>query len=140
MADDLGFLGRGWSFPPTFKAHTKRAAMEVGEEDIRQSLTILLSTTPGERVMQPEYGCYIRHIVFETMDHSRVTELHDMITRAILLFEPRVIVEDVSVDVVDWLDGLVRITLVYRIIATNTRHNLVLPFYLYEATSVGLSA
>lgn len=140
MAEELGFLGRGWAFPPVFEPRAKTAAMAVGEDDIRQSLVILLGTTPGERVMQPDYGCDIRHIVFEAMDRSRLTEARDMIIRAIRLFEPRIIVEDVAIDLADWLDGLVRISIAYRIIATNTRHNLVLPFYLYEATSAGLSA
>ncbi len=52
------FLGTGWAFPVTFDKKPECAVRMVSEvEDIEQSLTLLLSTRPGERVMRPDYGC-----------------------------------------------------------------------------------
>ncbi len=111
--------------------------MVSAEEDIRQSLQILMETTPGERVMQPNYGCDLRHLVFEVINQSTATDIRDTIERAVRLYEARVILEDVSIDTSDWIDGLLKVRLVYTIIQTNTRNNLVFPLYLLEGTSAG---
>lgn len=137
MAADNALLGVGWGFPPAFDARTKGAVMTAGEEDIEQSLRILLGTTPGERVMQPAYGCNLRRLVFEVINQSVLTHIKDSIERAILFFEPRIILELITIDDSDWVDGILRVDLEYTIITTNTRRNLVYPLYLAEGTSVG---
>lgn len=139
-ADGRSFLGVGWGFPPRFASDGRGVAMVAAEQDIAQSLLILMRTTPGERVMQPEYGCDLQGMVFETLDSNRVTDLKAMIIRAVRLFEPRVVVEQVIVDILDWLDGEVRVDVAYTIIATNTRHNLVFPLYRFEASAAGYLA
>ena len=53
MNNEPAFLGRGWSFPPSFDHTTGQIRLVEGIEDINQSLEILLSTSLGERVMQP---------------------------------------------------------------------------------------
>jgi hypothetical protein len=140
MAEPFNFLGVGWSFPPGFDDRTKGVLMVSAETDIAQSLVILLGTRPGERVMQPDYGCDLRRLVFEPMNQNTVTDLKDTITRAVRLFEPRVILEAITVDDDDAREGLLRVGLEYTIISTNTRHNLVYPLYRYEATSAGFEA
>lgn len=138
MSVDKSFLGTGWSFPPAFNkkgsVHTVTA-----EDDIRESLHILLSTVPGERLMQPTYGCGLKSHIFEDMNESSVAVISDLITRAILFFESRVSVESVTVDYEndeDFLEGLVRINILYTVRATNNRHNMVYPFYFTEGTNV----
>lgn len=140
MATDKRFLGTGWSFPPTFDSLTKGVTMVSAEIDIRQSLMILLGTTPGERVMQPSYGCGLRHLVFENLNQSTLTDIRDVIERAVRFFEPRIILNLVSIDDSDWIEGLLRIGLDYTIISTNTRNNLVYPLYLREGSGVGYRA
>ena len=137
MATDETFLGVGWGFPPAFSLRGRSAAMVSAEEDIRQSLQILMETTPGERVMQPNYGCDLRHLVFEVINQSTATDIKDTIERAVRLYEARVTLEDVSIDTSDWIDGVLKVRLVYTIIQTNTRNNLVFPLYLLEGTSAG---
>ena len=137
MAANTSFLGVGWRFPPAFDVRTKQAVMVAAEEDVRESILILLSTEPGERVMQPSYGCGLRHLVFEHIDDSRITELKDIVAKAVLFFEPRVTLESVSVDDSDLFEGLLRIHLEYTIRTTNNRYNLVYPFYLLEASGEG---
>ena len=71
--DTKSFLGTGWAFPPTFSSRANVAAMVSDEEDIHQSLRILLSTIPGERVHKPRFGCGIHKMVYEKMDSSTET-------------------------------------------------------------------
>lgn len=131
------FLGRGWSFPPEFVGRRREARMVSEAEDIAEALWILFSTTPGERVMRPTYGCGLRGMVFETITEATLTEIGDLVERAVLFFEPRVTLDDVTVTVVDELAGEIEIDVQYTIRETNTRANMVYPFYLLEGTNVG---
>jgi len=108
--------------------------MVAEDEDIQQSLEILLLTAQGERVMHPEFGCGIRSMVFDTMDTATITAIQDLIRRAVLFFEPRVVLEQVKVDTRRQYDGVLEIFLEYRVKTTNSRHNMVFPFYFLEAT------
>ena len=141
MADidiDKAFLGIGWSFPPEFQKDVDVLGLKmVAEgEDIAESLRILLSTSPGERVMQPSYGCGLRTKVFGIINQSSVTEIRDIIERAVLFFEPRVELEDIEIDTDDALEGKLKINLTYRVRKTNTRSNIVYPFYFLEGSQV----
>lgn len=102
--------------------------------DIAESLRILLSTYPGERVMLPAYGCGLRRMVFEDISEQMMTEIKEMIRKAILFFEPRITLIRISTQLIDPLGGHLEISLDYNVRTTNTRHNLVYPFYLYQAT------
>lgn len=106
------------------------------EQDIHESLTILLSTRPGERVMQPAYGCGLQALVFENINESTLTEIRDVIERAILFYEPRINLEGIEVDTENVYAGRIDIQLNYTIRTTNTRSNLVYPFYFLEASHV----
>lgn len=132
------FLGNGWSFPPEFHKHADALAVKMvtEEEDIGESLRILLSTRPGERVMQPDYGCGLHTMVFEAIDESTVTELKDIIERAVLFYEPRITLENIDVDAEDELEGRLKIQLNYTVRTTNTRSNIVYPFYYLEGSQV----
>jgi Bacteriophage baseplate protein W len=132
--EDPGFLGRGWSFPPRFDALSGRLIPVAAEEDIVESLRVLFLTRPGERVMHPRYGCTLQDLVFEPMDAETEAAIELAISRAILFFEPRITVEKVVVRTEDWQDGRLKILLEYRVRATNTRNNVVFPFYLAEGT------
>jgi phage baseplate assembly protein W len=137
MDKDLSFLGTGWHFPPEFSRRGK-VCLVSGEEDIRQSLTILLGTTPGERVMQPSFGCGLKSHVYDSIDENTITVLKDVIQRAILFFEPRVTLESIVANASDTREGRLDFLIVYTIISTNTRHNIVYPFYFREGSDVQL--
>lgn len=132
--DAEAFLGCGWSFPPTFDRLRATVLMAKADQDVRESLWILLSTSLGERVMVPGYGCDLMSKVFSTLTTTTANEICALISRAILDWEPRVTVEDISVAELDVRSGLVNISIDYTIRQTNTRSNLVYPFYLNEAT------
>jgi phage baseplate assembly protein W len=135
---DKNFLGSGWAFSPVFEKTAKNAVMVTAEEDIRESLRILLGTAPGERVMHPSYGCGLNRMVFENINESTITEIKDIIQKAILHFEARITLEDVYVDSTNAHDGVLKIGLDYTIRTTNTRRNVVFPFYLHEGSNLGL--
>lgn len=136
METDKSFLGRGWGFPPEFDGGSGGIRMVAGEEDIAESLRILMDTSPGERVMQPAYGCGLRALVFENITESALAVVKDMIRRAILFFEPRISLENIETDASQAADGVLVLTLVYTIRTTNTRSNMVYPFYFLEGTNI----
>lgn len=128
------FLGQGWSFPPHFDAESRNLAMVRDEEDIQQSLYILLRTEPGERVMQPEYGCALRQFLFENIVSSTLTHMAEVVSMAILRFEPRVLAGPVHIDSSGVADGILLLDVSYTVRSLNSRHNIVFPYYLLEAT------
>ncbi|GLQ87810.1 GPW/gp25 family protein [Dyella flagellata] len=130
-----GFLGRGWSFPPRFDPRTKEVVMVADAEDIAESLRILLATHPGERVMLPRYGSDLRRMVFEEASEQTVTQIKEAIRKAILFYEPRISLNRIDASLVDAMNGRLEIQVDYTIRSTNTRHNLVYPFYLHQATN-----
>lgn len=129
------FLGRGWSFPPTFVKGGNIVDMLEAEADIKSALGIILSTIVGERVMQPEFGCNLDKLVFEPLDTTFSTYITEQIRIAILNFEPRITLDDVVYDA-DELNGKVDITIHFTINGTNTRSNIVYPYYFNEGTDV----
>lgn len=127
------FLGRGWSFPPVLTDSSIR--MSAYEQDIEESLYILFSTSPGERVNRYDYGCPLRRYAFEPITTQTTVRMRNDITRAIILFEPRITLEDISFE--EQLEkGLLLIKLTYTVVRTNNRNNMVYPFYLNEGTNV----
>lgn len=129
------FLGRGWSFPPTFSKVENGVEMREAEYDIKESLFLILSTNVGERIMQPEFGSHVNKLLFEPLDKTFSTYISEQIKNAVLYFEPRITLD--SVDYFhDDLNGKVDVTLNYTINGTNTRSNLVFPFYINEGTDL----
>jgi phage baseplate assembly protein W len=73
MKEEKAFLGKGWSFPPTFDLSSRSLQISVAEKDIQESLHILLTTRIGERIMQPRYGCNLEDYVFENINRTFIT-------------------------------------------------------------------
>ncbi|RNL91723.1 hypothetical protein ED312_04175 [Sinomicrobium pectinilyticum] len=128
------FLGTGWSFPPQFSKAGKSVAMTSDEEDIRKSLEILLSTRLGERIMQPRYGCNLEDLLFNPLNRTLKTYVTELINNAVLYYEPRIDVEKTDITQGNESEGELLILLDYRVRATNSRKNLVFPFYKGEGT------
>lgn len=135
LLENDSFLGRGWSFPPEFSKGSNQAEMSAGEKDINESLQILLSTSLGERVMRPRYGADTTNLVFERMEVGFSTLLQERIRIAILNFEARIDVNNIDV-FQDPNEGLVQLSISYTIRQTNSRANIVFPFYLIEGTDI----
>jgi len=116
------FLGRGWSFPFGFSPADGRVEMSEFEENIRQSITIILGTRLGERQMLPEFGCRIHELLFapNTAVMARLAKLY--VEEALRLWEPRIAVTEV-VSVPD-PSGAIRLEVSYRIPATGATETL----------------
>ena len=135
MDTDKSFLGTGWGFPPEFSRSEGAVRMVSGAEDIEESPRILLATVPQERIMQPAYGCGMKKHVFDTISETTLTLLKDAISRAVLFFEPRIDLKRIDIDEAGAMEGVLLIDLQYVVRATNSRSNLVYPFYFREATN-----
>lgn len=137
MSENKPFLGRGWAFPPSFSLGGTDVDMVAGVEDVHQSVQIILHTMPGERVMQDQFGCDLTGFTFAEIDRSLVNRVQRLVQKALLDHEPRIIVDSVKVtrDTTD--PSCLIINTSYTIRGTNTRYNMVYPFYVMEATLRG---
>lgn len=124
------FLGTGWKFPLALDTDGSFLLVE-GDTDIREAILIILNTTPGERVMQPEFGCGIQTYVFSVMNNTTLEQIRIEIQKALTLYEPRIIVEEVRVEA-EGAAGKLLIHIDYTVQASNSRYNMVYPFYLTE--------
>lgn len=136
MEEKESFLGRGWEFPPSFDLKQRQCAMVSEEEDIRQSLFIIISTIPGERIMDPKFGCELTFSVFDSIDSLALNRIRDYITSSILNYEPRVTLHEITYDTSLASDGVLHIALDYTIRKINIRTNMVYPFYLREGNNI----
>ena len=131
------FLGTGWAFPPEFDKDAGTVEMVSDYKDIEQSLNILLSTSLGERVMQPDYGCNLNDYMFESLSSTLIGIIKHHVENAILYYEPRIVAENVDVtaaDSFDLIEGKFSISVEYSIPQTNSRFNYVYDYYLNEAS------
>lgn len=136
MDENQSFLGRGWSFPPEFNKESRAVKMLEGEVDIKSSLEILLSTRLGERVMLPGYGCNLEELLFSPLNLTLKTYVTDLIKTAILYHEPRIDVKKIDIDPTDELNGVLLVNIDYIIRSTNSRMNMVFPFYKEEGNEL----
>ena len=127
------FLGRGWAMPVALDSRTGRVAETQYDEDVRQSIRIIIETAPGERVMRPDFGCGIHELVFAPMDSETLQRVRSVIEEALRRYEARIEVIEVNVDAAqEASDGRLKIEVDYRIRRTNQVGNLVFPFYFRE--------
>ena len=132
-----GILGSGLAFPLRVDARGG-IALAHEDEDVREAITLILATAPGERPLRPEFGCGIHDFVFESVDAQTVGRLELAVREALDRWEPRIDVLDVDFTVEQSAEGgmvndLVVIDVSYRLRATNDVRNLVYPFYLIPA-------
>ncbi|MFP3271155.1 MAG: GPW/gp25 family protein [Paraburkholderia sp.] len=135
FAGKPAFLGRGWSFPPRFDLHTGEVVMVEADPDIRESLYILLTTLPGERVMVPNYGCALQSFVFASLDANTQTQIRRLVSDAILFYEPRIDLQHIGVEI-DMPNGVASLSIDYTVRRTNSRSNIVIPFCHDEGTNL----
>ena len=102
------------AFPITFDENGG-ARLNGPDDDIRQSLTLLLSTRRGERLLRPEYGCDLMQFAFESVNYSLISRIRSEITQSIAQFEPRVENVSVSVDGDSGDAGALVILIEYRV-------------------------
>jgi uncharacterized protein len=124
------FLGLGWNFPvgPDHGGQVQLAP--DAEEGIRQSIWLILATSPGERVMRPDFGCGIHDLVFGVNNAAMATAVTGAVREALATWEPRIDVLDVYAAPDPTRPKVLVIEINYQVRSTNSRFNLVYPFYL----------
>jgi phage baseplate assembly protein W len=127
---DSDLLGRGWNFPIGLDGDDQIELTPDGEEGIRQSIWTILGTSPGERLMRPDFGCGIHDMVFGVNNAATANAVAGAVREALAVWEPRIDVLDVYAAADPSRTNLLVIEVNYRVRSTNSRFNLVYPFYL----------
>lgn len=128
MMDKMDFLGIGWSFPPSFTR--KGVVLSEYEQDIKESIAILLTTNKGDRVFRPHYGSTLRKWVFSNMSLTEQTLIINEIKEAVNRCEPRIEITNLALSLTDMEEGKLFVEMDYKIRLTNRADNIVFPFYL----------
>ncbi len=128
MGADNDFLGQGLRFP----LGVERGALAASSENevISESIRIILGTAKGERVMRPDFGCGIHGLVFSPNSTSTSTMLAFYVREALARWEPRIDVGLVTAVPDSEERNRLNVTIEYIVKKSNTRSNLVYPFYL----------
>jgi uncharacterized protein len=130
------FLGNGLNFPLRIDARGQ-VVLVTGSEDINQAIRIILGTTPGERVMRPNFGCQVNNLLFEPIIASTIGLVQDYVLDALRMWEPRIEVLDVKVTTEVGHPGVLLTEIGYRIKATHDTRSIVYPFYIADEQEIG---
>jgi phage baseplate assembly protein W len=122
-------LGKGWAFPVTSDV-SGNIEFSKYEKSIEESIRIILGTTPGERLMRPDFGCSVNELVFAPNNPQTITKAVQYVREAIIKWEPRVILKDIRGVSDPDNPVMVNIHIEYEIRSVNTFFNMVYPFYL----------
>lgn len=126
------FMGCGWAYPFRLEPATRRIVAAADEDDIGQSIRIILGTAKGERVMRPDFGCGIHNLVHGAIDMAMIAQIRRDVTEALRLYEARIDVISVRVEPANLANGRLDVDIEYRVRQTNQPGNCVFPFYLRE--------
>lgn len=131
VADARSFLGTGVRFPMTI-GPDGGFALSPGERSVTESLWIVLSTAPGERVMEPTFGCAAHQLVLAPVTEATSATVAHHVREALTMWEPRIDVLDVRVTQEGDLSNVLLVAIDYLLRENNAMHNLVYPFYVGE--------
>lgn len=134
---ERAFLGRGVRFPLQVDPKTGKIAMVSEEEDIRESIGIILRTSMGERVMRPDFGSSVMDYLFQPVTGNVLLGLAHDVRQC--LFDQEQRIEDIEVNCTEYGGGMggILIEVSYTVCSTNSRYNHVYPFYLTEGEEGG---
>ena len=134
MATSSKLLGRGWKFPFMLDERGE-VALSDGEVDVQEAIWMILSTAFGERLMHPDFGCGIHDLVFAPNNTGTAGLARFYVEEALVRWEPRIDLEEVEVQADPAQPELLLISVSYRVRMTDSRYNLVYPFYLTRGTT-----
>lgn len=128
------FLGIGWGSPPTFVKGANEVIMTKDIANINENLSNLFKTKRGERALNPTYGSQLNKFIFAAQSGISVKEIESSLKRSIQFYEPRIVVDEIAIQLTNEENGLIIISVSYTVRKVNTRHNFVYPFYINEGT------
>lgn len=130
--EQINFLKTGWPFLPVIGENGARMNDLTYDMDIYESLKILFSTLPGERIAHPLYGCDLLQFMFKPINNSLLSQMDNTIVTAITLYETRINIIDLVIQVNGDQYNRIDIELIYQISTTSSRYNMTIPFYIME--------
>jgi phage baseplate assembly protein W len=131
MSNDRDFLGKGLRFPVSVNLNGGVSTSAL-EENVRQSIFIILGTAPGERINRPQFGCRIHDLMFAPNNPLTAARAEIYCEEAIYKYEPRVSKVKVSAEANSDEPNRLDIRIEYVIAGKNDKRNLVFPFYLRQ--------
>jgi phage baseplate assembly protein W len=128
------FIGTGWRFPIMVNAKGG-IDLSSGTDRLSAAIWLIIKTSLGERIMLPSFGAGVNNYVFQSNSSIIRTQLVAAIKQALLKWEPRITVTQVSANPAPDEPSQVLVSVEYTINATNEASNVVYPFYLTEGAS-----
>jgi uncharacterized protein len=122
-------IGQGWTFPPKIDPQG-RISLTNESNELDQSIQIILTTSPGQRVMRPTFGCRLQELVFAPNNSQAAAQARRYVEEALGMWEPRIRLLNVSVGPDPDDAARLLIIIEYEVKATHDRRSLVHPFYL----------
>ena len=126
------FIGKGWFFPVGFRDDAAILDIAQCNQDILQSLKILFTTLPGERIAHPLFGCDLQQFMFSSINNSLLANIKQTVITAVTLFETRIQVLEVVTQACADEANTLEINIYYQLNHTNSRYNMVIPFNLID--------
>jgi phage baseplate assembly protein W len=122
-------LGRGLAFPPRMDV---RGSLEMSDDErsIQESIKVILGTTPGERVMRPDFGCAVNDLVFSPNNSRTMNMACHYIEQSLIRWEHRIMLKEVKATPDPDDESRINISIGYEVRSVNTYFNMVYPFYL----------
>jgi len=133
---DYPQVGEGWAFPPRWEVRGERGSETVqlkttlGSDHVQEALVIILRTLVGSRVMRPRFGAGVDRYVFEPRTTEVCYRLADDVRRALVVGEPRVIIDSVTATPAGTADERIDVSIEYRIDRHRRPESLVVPFFM----------
>ena len=121
------FLGSGWKFPVTVDGASGRIRMSSDEENIEDSIRIILSTRIGERVMAPEFGCRIWEHSFENIEAAALREMETEAEQALNRWEPRITEIKAKASGEKAQEGMLLLRITYRLRSSDVLYEIDYP-------------
>lgn len=130
--NEKSFLGVGWKFPIQIDEVTGRIKTSSYEEDIAEAIKIIIGTSKGERIMDKNFGCNIKDLIFENFNYNTALKIERCVLDALQEWEPRIINVKVKVSQDTVESSKININISYVVRSTNNPYNLVYPYYINE--------
>jgi len=122
-------LGAGMKFPPQIDPGTGRFAVSAREQSVRESVYLILMTNRGERWLEPGFGSQVTRYTFMDTSPTMMRLMSDELRELLLTQEPRI--SDVKIEIDPEIrEGCLLVDIQYTVAASNSRENIVFPFYL----------
>jgi len=111
-------MTRGWQFPVSISGEHGRVMTSRNKENIRQSVTIILMTEPGERLMHPQFGTKLHQFLFEGMNSQTEEMIRREVCHSLYTWEDRITDIEVRAYVGQQSQGTLHVSVSYRIVET----------------------